>query len=87
MALAHDPTDYFQKNLKKLMPGIPSVVNDTNPSINNINVNIGIEKVMDYNDFITQFQNDKQTERIVQAMTVDRMMGKNTLNKYNVRVR
>ena len=61
--------------------------NGSNPSFKNeFVINIAIDKVMDYNDFITKFRNDKQTERIVQAMTIDRLAGKNSLAKYNIRI-
>lgn len=49
---------------------------------NEINLNIGIEKVLDYNDFVTQLQKDKQFERVIQAMTLDQIAGKNSLRKY-----
>lgn len=87
LRLARDPYGYLQENLHKQMPGISSVFNGSNPSFKNeFVINIAIDKVMDYNDFITKFRNDKQTERIVQAMTIDRLAGKNSLAKYNIRI-
>lgn len=84
--LVNDPTDYMQNNLKKLMPGVTPMVSIPNAAVTNISVNIGIDRVMDYDDFIRQFQNDAKTERLVQSMTIDRLTGKNSLGKYNVRL-
>lgn len=36
-----------------------------------------------YEEFLTAFQNDKKFERIVQAMTIDRIAGKSSFSKYN----
>ena len=46
---------------------------------------IQIDHVEDYNDFVNQLKNDKQFERMVQAMTVDRVAGKSGFAKYNYR--
>lgn len=86
LRLANDPTDYFHQNLKKLMPGISTVVNDNSSVQNNINVNIEIDKVTDYNSLVTQLQKDKKVERLIQAVTIDRLAGKNSLAKYNIRM-
>ena len=51
-----------------------------------INIEIGIDKVMDYNDFVQKMQNDKQVEKLVQSMTLDRVLGKNTLSKYRINI-
>lgn len=51
-----------------------------------VNIEIGIEKVMDYNDFVQKMQNDKQVEKLIQSMTLDRMLGKNTLSKFKVNI-
>lgn len=86
LRLANDPTDYFHQNLKRLMPGISTVVNDNSSVQNNINVNIEIDKVTDYNSLVTQLQKDKKVERLIQAVTIDRLAGKNSLAKYNIRM-
>lgn len=85
--LVNDPSDYLLKNLQNLTPGISSVINSSNPSVNNeFNINIGIDKVMDYNDFLTQMQSDKRVERLIQAVSIDRLAGKNSLGKYSIRI-
>lgn len=71
------------------IPGITSDMMKAS-SVNNapteIQVNIGIEKVQDYNDFVRQLQNDNKFERLVQAMTIDRIAGKGKLNKHGIRI-
>ena len=49
---------------------------------NDISMNITLPNVTDYNSFVTQLQSDKRFEKIIQSMTSDRMLGKNSLNKY-----
>lgn len=49
---------------------------------NDIQMNITLPNVTDYNSFVTQLQSDKRFEKIIQSMTTDRMLGKNSLNKH-----
>ena len=44
--------------------------------------NIQIDKVADYQDFVTQLQRDHKFERLIQSMTVDRLAGGGSLAKY-----
>lgn len=53
----------------------------TNNISNNINVNIPIEHVEDYNDFANQLRNDPQFEKLIQTMTLGVFTGQNNLNK------
>lgn len=41
-----------------------------------------IDNVQDYNDFVRQMQHDPQFEKMLQAMTVDRLVGGSSLKKY-----
>lgn len=54
-------------------------------SVGDIQINIPIEHVQDYNDFVTQLRNDPKFEKMVNAMTIGRLSGGNSLtkNKYN----
>ena len=54
---------------------------NTGVTVGDIEINIPIEHVDDYNDFVTQLQKDKQFERFVQSMTVDRLVGGGSLKK------
>lgn len=48
-------------------------------------LNIMIDHVEDYNDLVTKMRDDPKFERLIQAMTIDRMAGKGNLSKYNCR--
>lgn len=43
---------------------------------------IKIDHVEDYNDFVRQLQKDSQFEKMVQAMTIDQVVGRSTLAKH-----
>lgn len=49
---------------------------------NNIQMSITLPNVTNYNEFVNQLQKDKRFEKIVQAISVDSVMGKNSLNKH-----
>lgn len=46
-------------------------------------INIEIEHVEDYNDFVRQLQNDKKFEGMIQSMTIGRLGKKSSLDKYS----
>ena len=56
-----------------------------NGSVNIEHFDIAIDKVQDYNDFVSQLRNDKKVERMIQDMTIGRINGNNsfTKHKYN----
>ena len=54
---------------------------NTGVTVGDIEINIPIEHVDDYNDFVSKLQKDKQFERFVQSMTVDRLVGGGSLKK------
>lgn len=45
-------------------------------------INIQIDHVQDYNDFVWQLQHDDEFEKMIQTMTIGRVMGKNPFEKY-----
>lgn len=47
----------------------------------NYEVNIPIEHVSDYNDFMNQMKKDGRFEKMIQSMTVDRLVGGSKLSK------
>lgn len=85
--MANDPVGFISKHTTSgATPDIPvSTSNNNNVVQNDFNVNIGIDHVEDYNDLVKKLQKDRQFERLIHSMTVDRMMGKNSLGKYNVK--
>lgn len=48
---------------------------------NDIKMNITLPNVTDYNSFVTQLKSDKRFEKIVQSMTIDQVLNKNSLSK------
>lgn len=62
-----------------------SVSSNGNSGINIEHFEIAIDKVQDYNDFVSQLKNDKKVERMIQDMTIGRINGNNsfTKHKYN----
>ncbi len=85
--MANDPSGFISKNMSpRTSPDLPATTSSNNNMVqNDFNVNIGIDHVEDYNDFVKQLQKDRRFERLIHAMTVDLMMGKNSLGKYNVK--
>lgn len=59
---------------------IPPMQFDQNNSIE-----ISIDHVQDYNDFVSQMQRDGRFEKMLQSMTLGRAMGKSPLEKYKSR--
>lgn len=55
---------------------------NTSVDVGGININIPIERVEDYNDFISQLKTDRNFERLIQSMSVDLLAGKSSLRKY-----
>lgn len=51
-------------------------------TIGDIEINIPIDKVEDYNDFVTKLQNDPKFEKMLLSMTVDRIVGGSSLAKH-----
>lgn len=54
---------------------------------NEINIDVDVNNVQDYNDFVSQMQSDPKFERMIQAMSIDRLAGKGSLGKYSVNFR
>ena len=54
-------------------------------TVGDIHINIPIERVMDYNDFMRQLQRDDQFEEFVRSFTIDPLTGKRSIEKYKYR--
>ena len=52
--------------------------------IDSLDVNIQIDHVEDYNDLLTQMQQDPKFEKLISAITADRYMGGNSLSKRSI---
>ena len=53
-----------------------------NNSQNNISMNITLPNVQNYDQFVSQLQKDKRFEKIVQSMSIEQSLGKNSLSKF-----
>lgn len=58
-----------------------SQVQPSGNTIGEIQINIPIERVIDYNDFVSQLQKDRQFEKLVRSMSTDLLAGKSSLSK------
>lgn len=88
---AKDTSEILNSNLtplsindfSKASPNMNGIVRNTGGDVNqDINVNFSLPNVTDANSLINELQHDKRFEKIIQSMTADRMLGKNSLNKY-----
>lgn len=75
-------TGYFDnaQAIKHILSQNP--VNNIQPSMGDINVDVSIDHVQDYNDFAYKLLHDRAFERAIQSMTVDRLVGGSPLDKY-----
>ena len=48
-------------------------------------INVNIDHVQDYNDFVRQLQRDPKFEKLIHAMTDNVYMGGSKLEKYRIR--
>lgn len=70
-------------DFSKVSPNMSGIIRNTGGDVNqDINVNFSLPNVTDANSLINELQHDKRFEKIIQSMTADRMLGKNSLNKY-----
>lgn len=53
-----------------------------NVDVGGIEINIPIDHVLDYDDFVAKIQKDKRFEEMMTAMTVDRLSGGSKFGKY-----
>ncbi len=84
---AKNPKAFIGKSLSELTQEMPITRNDGVGTTvqNEFSVNFAIDKVVDYNDIVTKMQHDHNIERFIQSVGFGQMMGKGTLNKYNIR--
>lgn len=68
-------------DISDLISSIRSNRNTNNNSIGQININIPIEHIEDYNDFVTKLQKDKKFENMIQSMTIGRISKESSLSK------
>lgn len=70
-------------DFNKVSSNMSEAIRNTGGDINqDINVNFSLPNVTDANSLINELQHNKRFEKVIQSMTTDGMLGKNSLNKY-----
>lgn len=82
-AMANDPTDFISAHTVSMAP-ICDVVGGGSIE-NNIDLEITLPNVSNYSDFMNSARSDPKFEKLIQAMTVDRMAGRSSVAKNNIR--
>lgn len=59
-----------------------NTMNNVQPSVGDTTVNVNIDHVDDYNDLVRKMIHDKNFERFIQSMTIDRIVGGSAQKKY-----
>ena len=81
--LSNGLTPLSINDFSKVAPNMNGIVRNTNGNVTqDINVSFALPNVTDANSLITELQNNKRFEKVIQGMTADVMIGKNSLNKY-----
>ena len=83
--LANNPDNFIVQHLKGYTLPESTLLSNVSDIKQEISVNIGIDKVMDYNDFIRQIQQDTKFEKLIQTMTLGQISGQGKLSKYSIK--
>ena len=80
--MTNNPSKFINDNLASNVD-VSNGNNISNGNVNNeINMNITLPNVKNYNEFVSQLQKDSKFERMIQDMTVNQLSGKSSLNKF-----
>lgn len=81
---ANDPSSFIRDNLNtgSFSANAPSQNVGGNTYDNDFSIQIELPNVMNYEQFKYAMQHDKNFEKMVRAMTVDKMFGGSSLKKY-----
>lgn len=85
--MANDPRDFIVRTMSfgSGLPGVKIPGGMGNNIKNSIDMEIVLPNVSNYNDFMNSARSDPKFEKLVQAMTVDRLAGRNTKGKNNIK--
>ena len=78
---ANNPTEFIS-GLGLSTNGNPNVTQNTVTNNSNINLEVTLPSVKNYEDFKYAMQHDKNFEKMIQSMTTDRLFGGSSLKKY-----
>lgn len=84
-SFANDPQRFIESMIQN-PPEVPNMFNEfTANQTNTVTINIPIENVSDYNDFVRQLQKDSKFEKMIQTMVLEPIAGNSTIGKYKQR--
>lgn len=69
-------------DITEMLSSIRTPVGNTGTTFGDFEVNIPIENVQDYNDFVRQLRADPHFEEMILGMTLGRALGKTPISKY-----
>lgn len=89
LSFANNPDGYLQRMVNRVKSEDYRMKGEAigSQTQNEININVELGNVQDYNDFLIQMQHDPKFERMIQAMSIDRIAGKSSLGKYGINFR
>lgn len=80
--MANDPSGFIKDNMDIAGVSIPSNGSNNNTYIQNLDkVVFSLPNITNYNEFVSELQRDKNFERLVKSMTIDRLAGGSSLAK------
>lgn len=82
---ANNPSEFIRSNLniEGSISNVPTKNAGSNTYYNEFGIQIELPNVQNYEQFKYAMQHDKSFEKMVRAMTVDKMFGGSSLKKYN----
>ena len=94
--LTAQQTKAFDTFVYKVLPDIANVMSDfakysnvqkaggDGANVENLNLTLNLPNVKDSDDFIKELQTNKKLQQVVQSITLDKALGKNSLRKFKV---
>ena len=80
--MANSPTDFIKNNLGLDNANIPNGANVNNNYTQNLeSIVFNLPNVQNYNELLSQMQKDKNFEKLILSMSIDRLAGKSSLAK------
>lgn len=86
--MANNPEKFVMENIGNSFTVSTPQQNQTDSVVqNDINLGITLPNVKNYDQFLVALREDKRFEKLIQAITVDRLQGKSKLGKYNINIK
>ena len=83
--MANSPSEFIRDNLNLGSANVPNNSNVQNNYTQNLDkVVFNLPNVQNYNELISEMQKDKNFEKLILSMTIDRLAGKTSLAKNKI---